>query len=81
MRGSYRYFRGPYECPACGLAAETTLDLALHNEQTGHLNQIPVLKRVPQHAPIKVPDKPKVVRTVRVEVDGYIIEKRVLVDK
>ena len=71
-------FEGPYSCPVCDEMFETTLDLATHNESTGHLNQVPVLKRMQKHRPLEHPVKIKVRRIVQVDLGGgFIIEKEV----
>jgi len=71
---------GPYTCSVCDEIFTTTLDLADHNETTGHLNQVPVLKRIPKHTPISTGPKIRVRKILRVRVDlgdGYFVDKEV----
>ena len=55
------------------------LAFAEHNEETGHLDQVPVLKRVQHHTPTKVPPKVKFRHVVRVDIGGgFWIEKEII---
>ena len=65
-----------WQC-SCGKVFRTLLDLAAHNEETGHLQNNSHIRRVPP-APkglVTEPPKEKIVVKRSAEIDGFVFEK------